>query len=1484
MEIILTTLPNGRITSEGKEFLKLSVHVSLRLTPGQETTLNSFPDIMAWPEKILDGQYRFILGNGTAVDAELISEKIDPELFGAIFHPGIRVKAFEQENLSGKMIHSVPLLHVKDFLMTNYRQAAVESPTRMVTPDKFIDPARFGNISRVKLNEQAIERTQSANLRQPVQLRQIVQADNSSDQQFRTTLQRDKFVRFTPQMNPANDFARLRQFHRLDEKLKPARPMEIKKPDFEFHDILAVASGYPQIMRRFGFILDFMVPVPENVPVNSIITFAYENLTFGENQTKVSTPPTAYQLTSRGFYAADRNESLFRQGFVKINTPGFTVIQVDADGTAIKANNMAEAKTREIARFYQVRSEVMVSRNLQLKPTAEPEPPEEEGLPAMRSAGIGIVRNGMAEHLFNRFDAAVKLQPRLLDLSQASIRTPEIKTTEQQATLRSGAVLRTATPVRNLNIRPVAVPIQLIVPKETLYSDDIVQGYRMDIAYEDAPEKWYSLHQRANRYTWYDEKNTPNEVNENETDEGYIELAVTESADGGDEVFIPETLARWEGWSLSVRRPGYAINEADDDPAPAGQKRDFVNKSKTAELKKYAFDPTLDFKLNVQSKIVPGTLPRLRFGRNYRIRVRTVDLAGNSVPLSHQPESSGDTVRTNIRYMRYEPLASPIVLAGNPLRDGEFLESLVIRSNFDRSAKDYEQAYPTDKTYPDYAQRFLLPPKNSQQMAETHGMFENAFTSNPEAAQTIYNLITSHEGLYKRPEKTEEKIYQPSEVEIIYLPDPMAAGVAFFVSEGYNHSHTQDFKPKMFSFFHNREVTPDQTNDPIPAEWYKAQPLRLRLEEGEPDMRWNGSDRILTVYLPKGFRTRIKYSTFWREEDFKRLSAIWQMITELKNANQSELERTVKSGQHWMISPPREFELVHAVQQPVEIPEIRNIIPERDFNETFVNLHTRFKVHGESTIKAEFQAKWTEPLDDGISVEIDYTRQGRNTVPDVDVSYNDEILTFGTIPEPKLIPAHTQLKGPLKIEAIPVQRFQLRTQTEFEREPQPEARKVNGLYQSQSSGYARMVQSRNTAPKTLVNRVRFDLEENKFSFLKLINLRQKPLIHKFGDTRHRWVDYQLIASSRYREYFEKILKKNAGLSTVRESVWWEKVNILSSARPALPEIDYVIPTFEWRKTNTADAARHRRMGGGLRVYLKRPWFSSGQDEMLAVILPPPPAKGMITMIGQSPSYTDYYTHWAMDPILYSVPPDNPSPGFSDFRMNPVFDENLQYPGVSNARANIAAYPVYFDEKRQQWFCDLAIDPRSMYFPFVRLALARYQPYSVKKEKEDVCLSSVVHSTFIQLVPERQATLVFNREDVNSRFTVTVEGTVYNERIARYGNRSMLRISFIDSRKVQPIYGVVDDGNTEKKLADEGVETYITQRNITNNRYLISMEFRLPREYKTAPFNVIIEEFERGPVKTQGDQIDNAYNDRLQQGEETDRLIYADVFKINQVEK
>jgi hypothetical protein len=39
-----------------------------------------------------------------------------------------------------------------------------------------------------------------------------------------------------------------------------------------------------------------------------------------------------------------------------------------------------------------------------------------------------------------------------------------------------------------------------------------------------------------------------------------------------------------------------------------------------------------DFKMETNFVAQPGSLPRLRFGSQYQMRVRTVDLSGNSLP------------------------------------------------------------------------------------------------------------------------------------------------------------------------------------------------------------------------------------------------------------------------------------------------------------------------------------------------------------------------------------------------------------------------------------------------------------------------------------------------------------------------------------------------------------------------------------------------------------------------------------------------------------------------------------------------------------------------------------------------------------------------------------------------------------------------------------------------------------------------------------
>src|SRR5262249_32961348 len=53
-----------------------------------------------------------------------------------------------------------------------------------------------------------------------------------------------------------------------------------------------------------------------------------------------------------------------------------------------------------------------------------------------------------------------------------------------------------------------------------------------------------------------------------------------------------------------------------------------------------------------------------------------------------------------------------------------------------------------------------------------------------------------------------------------------------------------------------------------------------------------------------------------------------------------------------------------------------------------------------------------------------------------------------------------------------------------------------------------------------------------------------------------------------------------------------------------------------------------------------------------------------------------------------------------------------------------------------WYCDIDVSAASTYFPFVRLALARFQPRSLAGAH----LSRVVTADFVQLVPDRTATL------------------------------------------------------------------------------------------------------------------------------------------------
>src|SRR4030095_16153245 len=62
------------------------------------------------------------------------------------------------------------------------------------------------------------------------------------------------------------------------------------------------------------------------------------------------------------------------------------------------------------------------------------------------------------------------------------------------------------------------------------------------------------------------------------------------------------------------------------------------------------------------------------------------------------------------------------------------------------------------------------------------------------------------------------------------------------------------------------------------------------------------------------------------------------------------------------------------------------------------------------------------------------------------------------------------------------------------------------------------------------------------------------------------------------------------------------VRILNSARPDAPKVLYVVPFYDWHDDpgSTAKTVKRSRVSG-LRVYLARPWYSSGDGERLGVV-------------------------------------------------------------------------------------------------------------------------------------------------------------------------------------------------------------------------------------------------------------------------------------------
>jgi hypothetical protein len=293
---------------------------------------------------------------------------------------------------------------------------------------------------------------------------------------------------------------------------------------------------------------------------------------------------------------------------------------------------------------------------------------------------------------------------------------------------------------------------------------------------------------------------------------------------------------------------------------------------------------------------------------------------------------------------------------------------------------------------------------------------------------------------------------------------------------------------------------------------------------------------------------------------------------------------------------------------------------------------------------------------------------------------------------------------------------------------------------------------------------------------------------EFHDPRYRRITYWFDATSRFREFLPaSLLTQDTGSGPVptdanitvtgASTVTW----IPSSAAPPAPQVLYVLPTFAWRRDDDSSGNSVSERRGGLRVYLGRPWNVTGYGEMLGVVLPPAGFSDDPDITPAGHPLKNYVTQWGADPVWDSDIVSGISPQRDDFslaRTSPDPQGAWLPPGAPQTEADqppgdfkvtglappdlsandialeVAPHDVAWSDDRQLWFCDIGLDPGTAYFPFIRLALARYQPASL----DGVYLSNIVLADFTALTPNRWLAVATTADPLTRQ--VTVSGHTY----------------------------------------------------------------------------------------------------------------------------
>jgi hypothetical protein len=1445
-QIIWTAIPSGTVQRGAERRLRLALVPAPRLSPGagDPSTLAPF-SFLDWPARLQPGRvsYEVLVGGQHTGDAEAVGPAPDPALWRALFDATTPVVGYERARPETNVVNTYNVEPVVGAVRSGYGQLGTTVPHGQPEATQVRDAFRdlHDGLSPAASGPTTPEGPDfaPAGPATPLDAHRIALADGFLRQHLPSTrnerlaaLSRaarqtaaargpDAVVELVPDTDrSASHFARFLAFHHVPEAgdvdgiqaadQPPAHNTPAGQVRADFHHALTALAEYPVLLRRLGLVLDLECAVDAVPPSSSDQPLGLQVRPVFAPAADPAPPPapaaqdltiTRYVFQPAGgplgqpvFEPAPRQPQRpeIVHGLLNLLQPPpsdpngeqYSLVQLDVESAAFKALQLVEGAAQA------------------------PDGALAGGVPTLRTAGLSLVRRDHAQSLMT----AVKRVDTHNDAVSGT------------ASAGGGGAVAAVAP------RPAEV-----------FADDLVRGYRIDVR-DSQTGKWRSLHQRVGTYAIDGAPLEPFSL----ADEGCVQVAQLEPTVSDQPPRVHESIAHWQGWSLSAPRLGKSVVASPqtlDTVAAAGSL----------------------LRLRTTFTVAPGSLPRLRFSRGYQLRARIVNLAGDSLGLDEadaliaalEPTGTAPVVPQQIDtapFRRFEPVGAPELVLREALTEGESLAHLVIRSNPGVSAEKWAAALGDWPRYQGINERHIAPPKIAQHTAETHGLFDPLFGEGQHArgyrlaskekgsfahreildvetgqlrqiedvtlthpatgttmtrpavefvptgftvgiavtapggvspaevaARYTYDpppdlilpppaapmtapsgapmggpLVTSLDPAhgpiaggttilisgrgftgatavtfgtaraeYRVVSDTEIRAVSPpdplgyavhheAQLELPYLPDPLAVGVALWGLPHVPFGKVGRLDPSgRLSYDQHTDLPPstlralgDLTQLDFGPESPDRRPFRLQLAEGDgpPTVMSETVQvgpnqveaRVLRVCLPKAQSRTIRLSCYPTEAGLEAL-AVQHWITAWANdpangatPDQKAALTAAASGGLALLSPQREITLLHAVQQPLVVPDLGQLtVNNRPPGATYTHLEGTIPLDGQSTARLDLEAEWDEWVDEPGKPP----HRQHHTAHVFDVLVHAEGDTVPNPPAP--IPAATfdAPAGLLRLHAPPAG--------------------------GDPSGRAYLSR------------------------------------HEFGDTRCRYVSYRAVATSRFREYFPLALTRDPNNVTQRATI--ERI-VPSSALPVEPHVRFCVPAMRWLRSTdeTGPLRRNIRRGNGLRVYLARPWFVSGDDEQLAVVI----AGGPIV------------TTWGNDPIFA------PSTALAVTRdpdpVTVISGDQAQTEGG----LRFIPHAVWFDPTIDLWSCDIELNladpqlvdphvapdaPAQPYFPFVRLALARFQRNGIRGCR----LSPVVITGAVQVMPNRVVTLTPSPTDPD-RLDISLSGPAHAGVVAQPG--------------------------------------------------------------------------------------------------------------------